>query len=312
MMYEIVQVGSAGIHADTEMAKRFSVLQLTGKDVPADIATRAADARVLVTSASRGASRELMASLPALEAVCNWGVGTDKVDVAAAREMGIAVSSTPDVLNDCVADLAFALMLAAARRTSEADRFVKAGEWRAIGDFPETIRVSGKRLGILGMGRIGEAIARRGAGFDMAIGYHNRSAKEGAPGTYFADLEELARWADFLVIACPGGEATRHIVNAAVLDALGPRGIVVNIARGTVIDEAALVTALVEGRVGGAGLDVLENEPAVPDALKSLDQVVLTPHIGSCTRETRYAMSDLVLRNVVSWMEGRTLVTPVP
>jgi lactate dehydrogenase-like 2-hydroxyacid dehydrogenase len=210
-----------------------------------------------------------------------------------------------------VADLAWALLLAAARRTSVADRYVKTGQWRSIGAFPLSTRVSGKRMGILGLGRIGEAIARRGSGFGMEIGYHNRRARAGVPYRYVESLVELARWADFLVVACEGGPATRHLVSAEVLDALGPRGIVVNIARGSVIDEAAMVRALAEGRLGGAGLDVLEHEPAVPPELLGMDQVALTPHVGSATHETRREMAQLVLDNLASFLAGRGLLTLV-
>ena len=171
--------------------------------------------------------------------------------------------------------------------------------------------MGGKRLGVLGLGRIGEAIARRGSGFSMDVRYHNRRERAGVPYRYESSLVELARWADFLVVACEGGPATRHLVSAEVLDALGPKGIVVNIARGTVIDQAAMVHALLEGRLGGAGLDVLENEPAVPPELMDMDQVALMPHVGSATVETRRAMGQLVLDNLASFMAGRGLLTSI-
>ncbi|ORE90895.1 lactate dehydrogenase-like oxidoreductase [Stappia sp. 22II-S9-Z10] len=310
--YDVVQIDTVGAAADAALAERRKVLNLIGAPIPADLTALAPDAKVLVTTVRRGVTRELMAALPALKAVCSWGVGFDTLDVGAAREMSIGVSYTPGVLDDCVADLAFALLLGTARRLAEADRYVRSGSWCRSGAFPETVKVSGKRLGILGMGRIGEAIARRGAGFDMPIGYHNRRPKADAPGIYFDDLAGLATWADVLVVACPGGPATYRLVNAAVLEALGPRGILVNIARGSVVDQAALVAALQAGTLGGAGLDVFEEEPSAPAALVAMDQVVLTPHYGSCTQETRRAMGDLVVANAEAVLDGGALLTPIP
>jgi hypothetical protein len=266
---------------------------------------------VIVTSVRHGCKASLIERLPNLRVICSWGVGYETVDVAAAHRRGIVVSNTPDVLNDCVADLAWGLLIAAARRIAVGDRSVKTGQWRTIGAFPLSTRVSGKRLGILGLGRIGEAIARRGTGFSMDVRYHNRRRRTDAPYRYEPSLTELARWADFLVVACEGGAGTRHLVSDAVIDALGPGGILVNIARGTVIDQAAMVRALVAGRLGGAGLDVLENEPAVPPELMQMDQVVLMPHVGSATIETRRAMGRLVLDNLASFMAGRGLLTPI-
>jgi len=251
-------------------------------------------------------------ALPDLQAVCSWGVGHDTLDLRAAAERGIRVSVTPDVLDDCVADLAWALLLSAARRTAVGDRYVKTGQWRALGQFPVATRVSGKRLGILGLGRIGEAIARRGAGFDMQVRYHNRSPRPQSPYGYEASLTDLAAWADFLVVACVGGAATRHLVNTEVIRALGPQGILVNIARGSVVDQAAALAALRAGELGGAGLDVLEQEPTDAAEFAELDQVSLMPHVGSATRETRAAMAELVYDNVTEFLRGGRLLTPVP
>lgn len=308
----ILQVGTLGEETDATLQAQYDVLRLW--ETPAGIdglAGRAAGITAVVTSVRHGCKADLIARLPELRAICSWGVGYETIDVAAARARGIAVSNTPEVLDDCVADLAWALLLAAARRTSVADRYVKTGQWRSIGAFPLSTRVSGKRMGILGLGRIGEAIARRGSGFGMEIGYHNRRPRAGVPYRYVDSLVELARWADFLVVACEGGPATRHLVSAEVLDALGPQGIVINIARGSVIDEAAMVRALAEGRLGGAGLDVLEHEPAVPPELLGMDQVALTPHVGSATHETRREMAQLVLDNLASFLAGRGLLTPI-
>jgi len=239
------------------------------------------------------------------------GVGYDGIDVAAAKARGVIVTHTPGVLNDDVADLAIALMLATARGIARADRYVRAGQWTQ-GPMPLARKVSGARLGLVGMGRIGQAIARRAAAFDMRIAYTSRSAKPALAYRYLASARELAAESDFLVAITPGGAGTRKLIDAEVLKALGPQGIVINVARGSVIDEAALIDALEAGTVAGAGLDVFEDEPRVPERLRALDQVVLTPHIGSATRQTRQAMADLALANLQAHFAGRELPTPVP
>lgn len=306
----IVQIGPLGEEIDGQLQARYDVLRLW--EQPGGIETRARTGiTAVVTSVRHGCKAALIERLPDLRAICSWGVGYETLDVAAAHAHGIAVSNTPEVLDDCVADLAWGLLIAAARRIAVGDRYVKGGEWHAIGAFPLSTRVSGKRLGVLGLGRVGEAIARRGSGFSMEVRYHNRRERPALPYGYAASLRELASWADFLVVACEGGPATRHLVSAEVIDAVGPQGIIVNIARGSVIDQPAMVRALQEGRLGGAGLDVLEDEPAVPPALMGMDQVVLMPHVGSATRETRRAMGQLVLDNLASFMAGRGLLTPI-
>ena len=266
--------------------------------------------RIVATSAVRGLDAATMARLPNLAAVASFGVGVDAIDLAAARARGIAVANTPDVLDECVADHAFALVMATMRRIAEADRFVRAGRW-LDGVFPLATRISGKRLGILGLGRIGKVVARRASGFDMAIGYHNRRVDPSVAHAYFASPRELAAWADVLVVTCPGGPATRGLVDAEVLAALGPRGFLVNVSRGSVVDEAALIAALQAGAIAGAGLDVFADEPRVPDALRLRDDVVATPHIASATRETRGAMADLTLANIESFLSTGRMVTPV-
>lgn len=254
----------------------------------------------VVTSAFAGADAALIGALPSLQVISNFGVGVDRIDLAAAKARGIAVGHTPDVLNDCVADTAIGLMLDIARRSVEADRFVRAGKWAAGGGKSIGLgrKVSGARLGIVGLGRIGQTIAKRVGGFDMAVRYHARHPVADAPWTYEPSLIELARWSDFLVVIVAGGAGTRHLINAEVLQALGPRSFLVNVARGSVIDEAALVHALQNGVIAGAGLDVFENEPHVPQALFGLDNVVLLPHIASNTEETREAMGLLTLDNL--------------
>lgn len=309
----IVQLGLMDDFVNAYLAEHYDVLALWRESDPlAALARRGGAARVAVTTVRRGCSADLIGRMPALQAICSWGVGYETIDVAAAGARGIRVSYTPDVLTDCVADLAWGHLIAAARRIAVADRYVKTGEWRSVGTFPLATRVSGKRLGILGLGRIGQAIARRGQGFDMQVRYHDLQARPELPYPFEPSLAELARWADFLVVACQGGAATHHLVSREVLDALGPEGILVNIARGSVVDEAAMIAALAEGRLGGAGLDVLEKEPPDLSGLMSMDQVALTPHIGSATRETRRAMGQLVLDNVDAFFRDGRLLTPIP
>jgi lactate dehydrogenase-like 2-hydroxyacid dehydrogenase len=224
----------------------------------------------------------------------------------------VIVGHTPDVLNDDVADLAIALALNAARRIPQADRYVRDGRWAAQGPAPLATKLSGARLGIVGMGRIGQAIAQRARAFGMHIAYTARSAKPDLPYTFFDEVVALAGFADFLVVITPGGAATRRLIDAAVLDALGPDGYLINVARGSVVDEVALVEALQQRRIAGAALDVFENEPHVPEALRTLDNVVLTPHIGSATRATRQAMADRAFANLEAHFAGRPLPSPVP
>ncbi|MBK1783270.1 2-hydroxyacid dehydrogenase [Prauserella cavernicola] len=264
-----------------------------------------------VTSARIGVSNELMDALPKLRAIVHFGVGYETTDVARARAHGIDVSNTPDVLTDCVADLAVGGLIDVLRTLSAADRYVRRGEWTP-GGYPLTTKVSGKRVGILGLGRIGRAIATRLEGFDARISYHSRRPVEDVPYRYAASPVELAEQADVLVVATAGGAATNGLVSAEVLRALGPRGYLVNISRGSVVDEPALVSALVEGGIAGAALDVFADEPNVPEPLLGLDNVLLLPHIASATRETREAMGELTFRNLDHFMAEGTLVTPVP
>lgn len=312
--YDIVQVASLGQAFDERLAERYRVLAAwrdpEGLEDYAPHQMR--HVRLAVTSVRRGFARRMFERLPALRAVCSWGAGYDTLDLGAAREHGVQVSNTPEVLNDCVADLAWALLLATARRVAAGDRYVKAGEWRALGEFPLSTKVSGKRLGILGLGRIGEAIARRGQGFSMEVRYHGRHARADAPYAYEPSLPALAEWADFLVVACVGGPSTHHIVDARVIRALGARGILVNISRGSVVDQAALLAALCAGELGGAGLDVLEREPSQAEEFAGMDQVVLMPHVGSATDETRAGMSQLVMDNVDAFLATGRLLTPIP
>ena len=278
---------------------------------PAAFAKVAPLVRAVAGSGDSKVSAELMAQLPALELISIMGVGYDGVDVAAAKARGVTVTHTPNVLNDDVADLAIGLMLCAARQLPAAERYVRSGQWLK-GPMPLARKMSGARLGLVGMGRIGQAIAQRAQAFGMQIAYHTRSPKAGVPYAYHADLLSLARDSDFLVLITPGGAGTRHLVNAQVLQALGPKGILVNVARGSVVDEVALIEALEAGVIGGAALDVFEDEPRVPQRLIDLPQVVLVPHIGSATGQTRQAMADLAFGNLREHFAGRPVLTPVP
>lgn len=253
----------------------------------------------------------LMDRLPNAKVVANFGVGYDNVDVAAATERGLKVGNTPDVLNDCVADLALGLVLATCRRIPQADRYVREGRWESEGNMPFTMRVHGRKVGILGLGRIGQEIADRCLGFKMEIAYHTRSKRD-VPYTYYDNLTAMARDVDILIAIVPGGAATRHMVNREVMDALGPEGVLINVARGSVVDEQALIEAIKDGRLGAAGLDVFEKEPVVPKALRELtERVVLQPHQASATHDTRMGMGRLVIENLRAGIEGRPLPAPV-
>lgn len=271
----------------------------------------AATARVAVTSGVWGVRAEHMDRLPGLEAIVSFGVGYDTTDVEEATRRGIVVSHTPDVLTDCVADAAVGLVIDVMRRLSAADRFVRRGEW-AAGRTPALARrVTGARVGIVGLGRIGLAIARRLEGFGTTISYHNRGQRADVPYAYARDIVSLAAGCDVLVLAAAGDTGSRHLVDSEVLDALGSDGFLVNVARGSVVDQDALVAALEQGRIAGAGLDVYADEPHVPEALIARDEVVLLPHVGSATVETRQAMTDLTLANVAGFLRQGRLVTPV-
>ena len=278
---------------------------------PAALAEAAPRIQAMAAQGESKVTEELMAQLPALKLISVMGVGYDGVDVAAAKRRGITVTHTPDVLNDEVADTAIGLMLCAARQLPAADRFVRAGEWLK-GPMPLQRKMSGARLGVVGMGRIGKAIAQRAQAFGMSIAYTARSAKADVPHRFFGSVVDLAANSDFLVVITPGGAGTRKLINAEVLKALGTNGILVNVARGSVVDEAALIDALRGGVIGGAALDVFEDEPRVPQALIDMPQVVLAPHIGSATRETRQAMCDLAVNNLKAFYAGEPLLSPVP
>jgi lactate dehydrogenase-like 2-hydroxyacid dehydrogenase len=254
---------------------------------------------------------ELVQRCPKLAIVCTFGVGYDKVDTAALQARGITLAHAAGVTDGCVADMAFALLLAVMRRIVVGDRFVRAGDWTATANIGLAPRVWGGRMGIFGMGRIGAVIARRALGFDMTVGYHNRRPRADLPHRYFPDLGALADWADVLVVAAPGGIETANAIGRDTLRRLGPKGVIVNIARGTVIDEAALIAALAAGEIAGAGLDVFAEEPRVPDALKASDKVVLMPHRAGGTVETWEECGVHLIANLDAFFDDGRALTPV-
>ena len=309
---ELLMIEPVMPEIETKLDAAYQVHRLfRERDPKSFIASLGPRIRAIVTGGGTGVSNDIVDMLPKLEIIAINGVGTDAVDLEHARQRSVRVTNTPDVLTEDVADLGIALLLAAARRLCVGDRYVREGKWHRGEKLPLARKVSGKRLGIVGMGRIGRAIARRAEGFGMAIAYTDIRGVDELAYRYVPDLTQLASESDFLIVAASGGPQSRRVVNQAVLEALGPEGILVNIARGTVVDEPALVSALVEGRLGGAGLDVFEDEPIVPEELFELDQAVLQPHRASATIETRIAMGELVLRNLAAHFAGQALPTAV-
>ncbi|RIY00711.1 2-hydroxyacid dehydrogenase [Aureimonas flava] len=306
MATEILQLCPLMPSLEAALAERFTVHRFFEADDPeAFLDGNAGRLRGVVTGGHLGLPTDLAARLPALEIVAINGVGFDKVDLAEARRRGVRVSNTPDVLTEDVADLAIGLIVSALRQIPQGDAHVRAGRWLE-GDLPLGSKVSRRRYGIFGFGRIGQAIARRLAGFDAEIGYASRSPVD-TPVRAFPDIAALAAWSDVLVIAASASPETRNVVDAAVLEALGPRGLLVNVARGSLVDEPALIAALEAGRIAGAALDVFADEPRVPNQLLALPGVVVTPHMASATHETRQAMADLVLANLDAHFAGREM-----
>ena len=280
------------------------------RDRAAFLAERASSARALATFGPAGADAALMDALPRLEIISNFGVGVDAIDLDAAKQRKVIVTNTPDVLNDCVADTAMALAINVVRRFPQAEAYLRAGQWVAKGAYPLTTSVGGKTMGILGLGRIGEAIAKRAQAFGMKIRYHNRRKKDVAH-PYDPDPVALAKNCDVLMVVTPGGAETEKLVGAKVLDALGPQGYLVNIARGSVVDEPVLLKYLQEKKIAGAALDVFADEPRVPPEYFTLENAVLLPHVGSATNETRTAMGDLQVDNLVAHFAGKPVLTRV-
>lgn len=304
-MIDVLQLVKLRPEVQPDLESRY---RIHTKEELEQVATRI---RAIVTNGHAGPDRNLIDRLPNLEIVVASSVGYDGIDVEYARSKAIPVTNTPGVLDDDVADLAIALMTMTARRLVASDRYVRAGKWLTQGEFPLALRASGKRVGILGLGRIGRAIAKRAEAMNNAISYCNRRRVDGVGYTYHSDPVALAQNSDFLIVVTPASPQTKAIVNQEVLEALGPNGILVNVARGTVVDESALVEALKSGKLGGAGLDVFAHEPQVPAALFGMDNVVLTPHMGSATHETRRAMSQLTLDNLDAHFAGKPLLTQI-
>lgn len=292
------------------LEQEFAVHKLwQGGDFESRIAPVADRIRALVTLGTVGADARLIDALPKLEIIASSGAGLGSIDLVRAKERGIVVTNTPDgeALAESVADLAFGMLLGLARRIYESDRFVRDGKW-AQDEFPLGTAVGGKRFGIIGLGSIGRRAARRAEAFGMTVRYHGPRRKADVSYRYYDTLHALARDADFLLVCCPARRETRNLIDATVLDALGPNGILINVARGSIVDEAALINALREKRIAGAALDVYANEPQVPPELTALDNTLLTPHIGSATHEIRSARGERVLTNLRSHFSGR----PVP
>lgn len=291
----------------------FTVHRLFQQDDPeAWLADYGADIRGIVCG-SFPLDAALMDKLPNLEIASNFGVGYDSVDVETAARKGVIVTHTRSVLDDEVADTAIALILMTLRNLTRADRYVRTGDWQAKGAFPlGKYTMKGSTLGIVGLGRIGKEIAKRAAAFGMKIAYTGRRRQEDQPFDYHPDVTQLAAASDVLLNCAPGGDETFHLIGAEVLAALGPDGFLINIGRGTTVDETALIAALEAGGIAGAGLDVFEAEPQVPEALRKLDTVTLLPHIGSATVPTRNAMGQLVVDNLTSWFGKGAALTPVP
>lgn len=275
-----------------------------------ELATYKEHIKGIVTIGGTAVNAELIEALPALKVISTRSVGFDHIDLEAARKRGIIVSNTPGVLSDCVADLAFGALIAISRQLLQADHFVRSGQW-LLGRFPLTTKVFGKRLGIVGMGRIGQTIAKRASGFDMQVRYFSRSRKVECPQTYEPSLLCLAKWADYMVLCAPGGESTRNMISREILQALGPTSFIINVARGSLIEESVLLQTLNEGKIAGAVLDVFAKEPHVPKELIESNKVMVLPHVASNTRETFAEMEDLLIRNLQNYFTTGTLLTPV-
>lgn len=309
---QVLRVGRFERTFEAELAARYGdIPSLPDGTAAAEFLSRCGgDFRAVISAGPRGVDVATMDGLPNLGAIVNIGAGVDAIDLGAAAARGIGVSNTPDVLSDTVADTALGLMLMTLRRFGAAERYAREGRWSVEGPFGYGRDLTGARVGILGLGRIGQAIATRVLGFGCAIAYHNRRRVDGCAYRYVESARELAAEVDVLVVATTG-DGARPLVDREVLEALGPGGYLINIARGSVVDEGALITVLAEGGLAGAGLDVFADEPNIPAALRYSDNVVVFPHIGSATERTRRAMAQLAIRNLDSYLTTGELVTPV-
>ena len=311
MAVQVLVVGKFFPSVMSALQSKYDVIHAANVDELAGMSDESL-AKVAGLATHGWAPAELIDHLPGLKIVSSFGVGYDGVAADHAAAKGILVTHTPNVLNDDVANTAIMLILATMRRLVEQDRYLRDGRWVKEGNAPLTRSIGGKTAGIVGLGRIGEAIAEKLSVFNCTTVYHSRNEKPGVSYSYYGDLVEMATDCDVLIAITPGGLATNKLINKDVIDALGVEGTLVNVARGTVVDEAELVKALQEGRLGSAGLDVFEQEPNVPEELFGMDNVVLTPHVASATWETRQAMSDLVVENLVAYFDTGAPITPVP
>lgn len=308
----ILQLGPMKPRLERAMAERFDICRLwEAADRDACLAEIGGTIRGVVTGGGRGVTPALLEALPRLEIIASFGVGYDQIDIDLCRSRGVRVTNTPDVLNDGMAEFTLGLMLALGRKIPQQDQYVRRGDWAARGAYALTAELTGATCGILGLGRIGKEIARRAQAFKMRVVYHGRTHQVYEPYQYYADLEAMARDVDWLVVAAPGSPSTKGIVSRAVLEALGPKGFLVNVARGSLVDEPALLDMLENGGVAGAGLDVFYGEPKIDPRFFALENVVLAPHAGSATHKTRNAMADLVFENLAAHFDGRPLPSAV-
>lgn len=309
---QLLQIGKITDRMRESVAADWMVTELDAQaDRSAFLDERGPDFLGILTM--KGVAEDVAIACPNLKVVSSFGVGYDNVDAAGLSERGVLVAHTPDVLNGEVADTTLMLWMAVSRRLIESERWARSGEWERKGAFPLTRSIRGRTVGIVGLGRIGQTIAELAVGtFGATVLYHARSEKPDLPYTFYGDLVEMAQASEVLIVITPGGPETEHLIDRKVMDALGPEGILINVARGSVVDEAALVEALRAGTLGAAGLDVFEEEPKIADGLKEMDQVVLLPHVGSATVETRQAMGDLVCENLAMFIREGRVKTPVP
>ncbi|MDV3253187.1 2-hydroxyacid dehydrogenase [Devosia sp. BK] len=308
MTIEILQTGPLLASCEKALAERYTVHKL--HEVSNKDAWLKENGARIRAHAGSGVQKPLMDQLPNLEIIASFGVGYDNIDTATAKAKNIRVTNTPDVLNDAVAELTIGLMISLARRIPHSDQFVRQGKWPS-GSFGLFSELTGKTVGILGLGRIGKEIATRAQAMKMRVVYYGRKQQPGVPHIYYDNIEDMARDSDWLVVIAPGGKSTDGIVSRRVLEALGPKGMLVNVARGTLIDEPAMVELLQNGGLGGAALDVFVDEPKVPEALLGLENVVLSPHQGSATNQTRDAMGALLVANLERHFAGEPLISAV-
>ncbi|MBY8976475.1 2-hydroxyacid dehydrogenase [Rhodobacteraceae bacterium NNCM2] len=312
MKPEIIMIGPMLKTAMDDLEATYTVHRYwEAADKPALLAEIGPRIRAIATDGHSGVPTEVFEACPGIELIASFGVGYDNIDIPTAKARGIRVTTTPDVLNDAMAEITIGLMIALARKLPQADQWVRNGNWVPGQSYGLTSELTGATVGILGLGRIGKEIATRAQAMKMRVVYHGRREQPHLPYAYYADLEEMARDVDWLVVIAPGSAETKGIVSRKVLEALGPKGRLVNVARGTLIDEPAMVEMLSSGALGGAALDVFEVEPHVPGGLMALDNVVLSPHQGSATDKTRYAMGDLVVGNMAAHFAGEPLLSPL-